>query len=325
MYSEQKSMEMKIESGGDREEPFYHTNKTEWLITPDGKPRGYIQPQLLREVWFHTGTICNLECSFCLEGSKPGDNRIESLRLSDAKPFIDEALNFDVKQFCFTGGEPFVIADIINILDYALQLRPCLVLTNGTDPLQKRISDILPLQKQKNQLHFRISLDYPDAEKHDIERGSGNFHKALQSMALLHEHGFGVSIARRSECGENKAQVHQAYKSHFMNTGLPTGLNIVTFPELFTPGAAVATPHITENCMTTYKDKSSRESFMCNYSKMVLKKNGKMAVYPCTLVDDDYDYALGSTLAEAMKYRVMLKHQRCYACFSEGASCSEFH
>ena len=41
-------------------------------VTPDGEPRGYIQPHALRELWFHTGTACNLSCPFCLEGSKPG-------------------------------------------------------------------------------------------------------------------------------------------------------------------------------------------------------------------------------------------------------------
>ena len=56
--------------------------------TPDGEPRGYIDPHALRELWFHTGTACNLACPFCLEGSKPGDGRLDRIRLSDAKPLI---------------------------------------------------------------------------------------------------------------------------------------------------------------------------------------------------------------------------------------------
>ncbi len=47
-----------------------------WHVDPDGNPRGYIQPKQLDELWFHTGTICNLRCSFCLEGSMPGNNRL---------------------------------------------------------------------------------------------------------------------------------------------------------------------------------------------------------------------------------------------------------
>jgi len=56
---------------------------------------------------------------------------------------------------------------------------------------------------------------------------------------------------------------------------------------------------------------------------MVVKSNGRMRVYACTLVDDDEDYDLGDTLAESLKPRIRLKHHRCYACFAFGASCSE--
>ncbi len=60
--------------------------------------RGYIQPALLKELWFHTGTGCNLRCSFCLEGSKPGDNRLNPLTLKDAKPFIEATANWRSKK-----------------------------------------------------------------------------------------------------------------------------------------------------------------------------------------------------------------------------------
>jgi hypothetical protein len=56
---------------------------------------------------------------------------------------------------------------------------------------------------------------------------------------------------------------------------------------------------------------------------MIVKRNGRMRVYACTLVDDDEDYDLGSSLMESMRVRVMLKHHRCYSCFARGASCSE--
>ena len=68
----------------------HHLNRHDWLFTPEGDPRGYIQPQLLKELWFHTGTLCNLRCPFCLEGSRPGDHRIEQLTCGEAYPFIEE-------------------------------------------------------------------------------------------------------------------------------------------------------------------------------------------------------------------------------------------
>lgn len=301
----------------------YHIRKQNWLYTSNGDPRGYIQPQLLRELWFHTGSACNLSCSFCLEGSQPGDKRIEPLTFEDAKPFIDEAIELNVEKFSFTGGEPFVIRDIIKILGYALEHRSCLVLTNGTNPLIKRMPDIFKLQDKPHSLSFRISLDYPDSQKHDAGRGEGNFEKALQTLAQLNRSGFRVSVARREISGKKQEVVNQAYRSFFASVGLPLNIPITVFPEYFLPCFHTKVPQITETCMTTYKDQKSRSEFMCNYSKMVLKQSGKMAVYACTLVDDEPDFNLGTSLSGAMKLRVMLKHHRCFTCFSHGASCSE--
>jgi hypothetical protein len=75
--------------------------------------------------------------------------------------------------------------------------------------------------------------------------------------------------------------------------------------------------------MTTYHTLQSRQGFMCAFSKMVIKKEGAMRVYACTLVDDDASYDLGSTLAECLDKRIMLRHHRCYSCFAFGSSCSE--
>ncbi len=303
----------------------HHIHRTDWLLTPEGQPRGYIQPQFLKELWFHTGTICNLSCSFCLEGSAPGDRRIEPLTFQDARPFIEEALTLGVEQFSFTGGEPFTTRDIVRILDYALEHRPCLVLTNGTKPLQARMAEVLPLSQKPHPLRFRISLDYPDPARHDAARGKGNFQRALESLAQLHQSGFSVSVARLETPGENPGEVNRAYQDIFRKVGLPGDVHIVVFPNLYPPGETPSVPHITEDCMTRYHTAHSRAEFMCNFSKMVLKKDGWMSVYACTLVDDDRDYDLGATLREAMRIRIMLKHHRCYACFSSGTSCSELN
>lgn len=306
-----------------RESSPLHLDSQAWRFDPEGNPRGYIQPQRLEELWFHTGTVCNLRCSFCLEGSMPGNNRLEPLTLADVQPFIEEARSLGTKQFSFTGGEPFVTPEIVAILDYALVHGPCLVLTNATEPLRNRFSQILPLLDKPFPLSFRVSLDRPDPAAHDHYRGHGNFRLSLKVMEQLHRRGFAVSVARQSEKGEDPEAVNRAYVPFFREAGMPEDTRIVAFPEFHQPGSHPDVPHITETCMTKYITASARDRIMCNFSKMVLKKGGRMRVYACTLVDDDADYDLGGTLAEAMSIRVMLKHHRCYTCFAGGASCSE--
>lgn len=300
-----------------------HVDREDWRVTPRGDARGYIQPETLTELWFHTGTVCNLRCPFCLEGSKPGDNRIERITLEDARPFMDEAVAMGVEKFSFTGGEPFVIEDMARILGYALELRPCLVLTNATEPLANRMTEVLPLLGKPNKLHFRVSLDYPEEARHDAGRGAGNFRRSVDMLRRLHEAGFAVSVARQCDKGEDPSAVDAAFRGVFEAAGLPADIPVIWFPDFMAPGASRDVPFITEDCMTRYHTAESRAAFMCNYSKMIVKKGGRMRVYACTLVDDDEDYDVGGTLAESMPVRVMLKHHRCYACFSTGCSCSE--
>ncbi|MDA0990502.1 MAG: radical SAM protein [Verrucomicrobia bacterium] len=294
-----------------------------WLQTPTGEPRGYIESTALTELWFHTGTNCNLSCPFCLEGSKPGDDRIKFITLDDARPFIEEAIGLGVRKFFFTGGEPFVNPHFPDILGLALEHRPALVLTNGTEPLLNRFADVVALRGKPHAVSFRVSLDHPDPKKHDESRGKGNFRMALKTLGRLHEAGFAVSIARLMLPEEDTEARNQEYAPYFAEAGLPPDLLIVKFPDFLTPGALSSVPHVTEHCMTTYTTEAQRADYMCSFSRMIVKKNGRCGVYACTLVDDDEAFDLAPTLRESLQVRIRFKHHRCYSCFAYGSSCSE--
>ncbi len=295
----------------------------DWHVTPHGDARGYIDSYELRELWFHTGTACNLACDFCLEGSKPGDRRLGLVRLNDVKPHIEAALDLGVRQFSFTGGEPFLARDIVRILALASSHRPCLVLTNGTEALYKRIKELDILRNSRHPTSFRISLDHYQAETHDLGRGGGNFAKAIHGLKMLHDRGFAVSVARRVWPDEDGQATGAAFARLFRQNGLPEDLSLVAFPDFAPPGAMPDVPFVTTDCMTRHQTVDSRRDFMCGFSRMVVKRNGKMRIYACTLTDDDGDYDLGGSLAQTMNRRISMKHHRCYSCFAYGASCSE--
>ena len=299
------------------------TDDHRWLVTPGGQPRGYIESPALTELWFHTGTNCNLACPFCFEGSKPGDNRIQFITPGEVKRFFDEGIELGVEKFSFSGGEPFVNPHFVEILDCALEHRPCFVLTNGTEPLVNRMAQIIKLKEKPNPLAFRVSLDHPDPIKHDESRGKGNFRMALRTLGLLHTEGFAVSIARLMEPGEDSTRVDGSYALLLEEAGLPTDLQIVKFPDFLRPGSIADVPDVTENCMTSYTTAEQRTRYMCSFSRMIVKKNGRCGVYACTLVDDDDRFNLGGTLSESLDVRIRLAHHRCYSCFACGSTCSE--
>lgn len=73
------------------------------------------------------------------------------------------------------------------------------------------MADIAKLRQKPNPLTFRVSLDHPHPLKHDESRGKGNFRLALRTMVLLHAEGFGVSIARFMEPGEDIEVIDGSY------------------------------------------------------------------------------------------------------------------
>jgi len=294
-----------------------------WTHTSAGEPRGYIDSGPLKELWFHTGTACNLACPFCLEGSKPGDNRLQRITLEDARPFIDEAVLLGVEKFSFTGGEPFIVKDFVRILGYAAERRPCLILTNGTDPVLKRLPQIAMLRDSANPISFRISIDYADQAQHEAGRGQGTFAQSLEAIRELRAMGFEVSVARQMTGNEDTEAAEAGYRQMLSQHGIDALTRIVSFPDFGVPDSAPAVPDVTESCMTSYQTEASRNEFMCAFSKMIIKKEGSMRVYACTLVDDDPRYDQGSSLQESENTRVMLTHHRCYSCFKFGSSCSE--
>jgi uncharacterized Fe-S cluster-containing radical SAM superfamily protein len=299
------------------------TDNHDWMITPEGDPRGYIDTHKLDELWFHTGTNCNLACPFCLEGSKPGDDRIKFIMPDEAGPFVHEAVEMGVQKFSFTGGEPFVNPHFVEILGYALDYRPCLVLTNGTEPLRNQFAEVAKLKQKPNPVSFRVSLDHPDPDKHDESRGKGNFRMALRTLGLLHQEGFSVSIARLMEPEEDAEGIDAGYIPFLEEAGLPHDMLIIKFPDFATPGTIPKVPQVTEHCMQTYTNEASRAAYMCSFSRMIVKKNGRCGVYACTLVDDDDEYDLADTLRDSFQVRIRFKHHRCYSCFAYGSSCSE--
>ncbi len=291
--------------------------------TKEGKSRGYIESGKLKELWVHTGTNCNLSCSFCLEGSYPGNHRLSEPCLEELKPFFEEAIELGVEKFSFTGGEPFMNKDFINILSYAVKLKPCMVLTNATKPLEHYLEDIYKIEKVKENLSFRVSIDHYTEEVHDRERGKGSYSRSLKNMKQLQDNGIHVSLARQSEKGEDFESVDSQYKSMLKDYAINESMHIVAFPDFSPPETVVDVPEITENCMTQYHTQETRSQFMCHFSRMLVKKNEAIDVYACTLVDDDESYSVKGSLKASLEKRVLMRHHRCFACFSGGASCSE--
>ena len=110
------------------------------------------------------------------------------LPLDTIQSYLKEASTLDVKEFYFTGGEPFLHPQIVDIIKETLNFGLATVLSNGT-LITREVAQTLGqiAQISKHKLEFRISLESPIAIENDLIRGSGSFQRAVRGIhALLH-------------------------------------------------------------------------------------------------------------------------------------------
>ncbi|MAG92197.1 MAG: hypothetical protein CMJ48_00380, partial [Planctomycetaceae bacterium] len=148
--------------------------------------------QRMDELWFQVaGTQCNLKCTHCFISCHPKNDAFGNLTLAQVKDRLDESRALDVKEYYFTGGEPFLNREIVPILETASQYGPVTVLTNATVLKREWVERLAAAREASGlQLEFRVSIDGPNAAMNDAIRGPRAFDRAVQGVALLVEHGF---------------------------------------------------------------------------------------------------------------------------------------
>jgi uncharacterized Fe-S cluster-containing radical SAM superfamily protein len=146
----------------------------------------------LDDLWFQVaGTRCNLACTHCFISCSPHNHSFGFLDLATVRRRLDEAATLGVKEYYFTGGEPFLNRDMVPILELTLQYGPATVLTNGTvlkDDWLRRLraaEDASPYS-----LEFRVSMDGFTPTDNDAVRGEGTFERILAGVRMLLAHDF---------------------------------------------------------------------------------------------------------------------------------------
>src|SRR6516162_6780938 len=75
----------------------------------------------LDDLWFQVaGTLCNLTCRHCFISCSPHNHAFGFLDLATVRRALEESVRLGVKEYYFTGGEPFLNPDMTAILELTL-------------------------------------------------------------------------------------------------------------------------------------------------------------------------------------------------------------
>jgi molybdenum cofactor biosynthesis enzyme MoaA len=122
-----------------------------------------IELRSLDELWFQVaGTVCNLTCEHCFISCSPHNHSFEFLTYADVERALQDSVRFGVREYYFTGGEPFLNKDLRRMLKRTLEFGPVTVLTNGTVLKDEWLAELYEAEQQSRySLEFRVSIDGP--------------------------------------------------------------------------------------------------------------------------------------------------------------------
>ncbi|RNC29724.1 MAG: putative mycofactocin radical SAM maturase MftC [Candidatus Dichloromethanomonas elyunquensis] len=141
-------------------------------------------------VSWNTTNACNMYCSHCYRDA--GCKAEEELSTAEAKTLLEQIAHAGFKIMIFSGGEPLLRPDIVELTAYAKQLglRPVFG-TNGT-LLTLELAQSL---KEAGAMGMGISLDSMDKQKHDKFRSyEGGWEQAVQGMRNCRKVGLPFQI-----------------------------------------------------------------------------------------------------------------------------------
>ena len=298
-------------------------------LTADGQERAVVTLSSPETLWFNTGTLCNIECANCYILSSPSNDALVYMTTDEVQAYLDQIhqRKWPIKEIGFTGGEPFMNPQMVDMARAALQQgHRVLILTNAMRPMMRKSvkAGLLQLNSEfSGKLELRISLDHFNPEVHDAERGVGSFEKSVEGMTWLQENGFTMAVAGRSQWGKSNAESRAGYAALFERHGFGIDAHnpsqTVLFPEM---DETVEVPEITTACWGIL-GKSPKE-VMCASSRMVVKRKGDRSptVVACTLLPYSPEFEMGRSLKDA-EQDVALNHPHCAKfCVFGGASCS---
>ncbi len=162
------------------------------LMTADSSSNPQMSPSAFPwKLWIYTNYDCNLKCSYCVAKSGPNAPR-RALGMENVRRLVDEAVELGFEHIFFTGGEPFLLNDIYEMLAYSSARIKTTVLTNAMLLRGVRLEKLCAIANEN--LIVQVSLDGGRPEDHDAYRGPGTWEKTVEGIKLLQAAGFRVRL-----------------------------------------------------------------------------------------------------------------------------------
>ena len=273
----------------------------------------------LDTLWFQVaGTICNIACTHCFISCSPKNHSHEMMSLADIESRLAEARELGVREYYFTGGEPFMNRDMLAILEATLKQGPATVLTNGMllrAEVCRRLRELF--DESEYSLDIRVSLDGFDRDSHDAIRGKGVWDRVMIGLKNLADVGLNpvITVTTAAE-GVASAEGRTRFLEIIRGFGFERPrLKVLS---LFRIGAEETRTRAYEDWERLESiDEENAAVLQCSGCRMVTSKG----VYVCPILIEEPEARMGETLSETLR-PFPLKYGACHTCWVDGVTCT---
>ena len=274
----------------------------------------------LDTLWIQVaGTLCNIACTHCFISCSPKNHSHEMMTYDEVEKRLDEAALLGVREYYFTGGEPFMNRDMIRILERTLKQGPASVLTNGMLLKLELCRDLRRLfDESRYSLDIRVSLDGFDRDTHDAIRGRGVWDKVMTGLRNLAEVGLNpVLTVTEAADGIGTSEGRVRFLDLIRTFGFQKP-RLKVLP-LFRIGAEESRTRAYsdwERLSSEMLGEADADTLQCSSCRMVTSKG----VYVCPILIDEDAARMGDSIAETLR-PFPLKFGACHTCWVDGVSC----
>lgn len=281
-----------------------------------------VELRALDQLWFQVaGTVCNLRCAHCFISCSPDNHSFWFMTRSEVADALEASVGLGVKEYYFTGGEPFMNREMLGILEDTLSFGPATVLTNATVLPPRTVDELARISRgSPYSLEIRVSLDGVTAEMNDAIRGEGSFARAVDAVSRLVAAGFLPIITTMQSWPDSETDsILSAFRALLADVGCDRARLKILPPLRIGAEAERDRPYSgAERVDLEMMEDYPAEQLLCSSARLVTASG----VWACPILLDHPSGRLGDTLAEAVEAPALLAEQACYTCWVNGAICA---
>ncbi len=279
-----------------------------------------VELRSLDTLWFQVGgTVCNLACTHCFVSCSPTNHTHEFLGLDEVRRYLEEAAALGVREYYFTGGEPFLNPEMEAILAATLEVGPASVLTNGLLLDPARCRRLAELDRASDySLDLRVSMDGYDAATNDPIRGEGTFERILGGVRNLVAAGLNPVITVTEVHDDNRtAEGKRRFFALLAELGISKPrLKILPVFQIGAEAERGGAYESWQRLRAGDAPDGGWDHLQCSACRMVTDQG----VWVCPILVNEPGGKMGEALADTLG-PFALDHPACWTCHVYGVSC----